>query len=119
MRNVVYKSVSFTDLEAYGLELSIEGSKIESARYKGAVVSLESVYKVLFNLGVLNNKHLSVEEKANHRCQSTFLPTFNFRVVGEERKDKKWIRGGYASDEAKMASSRMKDMVQQASNLSK
>lgn len=116
-KEVVYKAISFTDLESYGLILEVVGNGISAATYKGKSVGLGQVYKALEDLGIRNNHHVSVQEKTEHR-DSSGKTTFNYRIIGEERNDKAWLNSGYASDEAKMSSSKMRDMVGYANKLS-
>jgi len=114
---IVYKTISFTDLEAYGLVLGVVDNKITGAAYKGKSVGLGQVYKALSDLGIKNDQHVQVQDKTEHR-RANGQQTNNYRVIGRERNDKAWLESGYASDEAKLSSSKMKDMVGFVSKLS-
>lgn len=120
-RDIVYKSISFSDLRESGLELDIQSNgdsyRIVGGKYKGKRVDTEDIYKALNLLGIRDNHFVEVMSVSEH-INSKGIRVKDYRVVGQERSDKKWIASGFASDEAKMASCKMKDMVGYASQLS-
>ena len=115
--NLIYRAISFTDLESVGFKINI--MEIEgSIKATGIMRKGERSYtleKVLWRLGVLSNSYLTVE-----RCEHVRLDgsrTTNYRFLGQERHDKEWLESGHASHEAQMGSSRMKDMVSYSGRL--
>lgn len=120
MNEVVYKSISFADLKAVGLELEVsEGEHISltGAKYKGRRIDIKQIYKGLFSLGIKNNQYVEVLQHCLH-ATADGTRVEDYRIAGQERNDKSWLNSGYASSEAQMSSSRMKDMVGYASRLS-
>ena len=121
MKRKVYKAVSFADLEKVGLtfELSqnsggdLKVTKIHKDGVQAPISRLKSVLRVF----VISPDHkVGVTPKQAHRCSQGLLVNTH-RFLGTERQDKDWLKSGFASDEAKLASSKMKDMVSQTQKL--
>ena len=111
---IVYRSISVTDLEVAGYQILVDISgdslKVERIFNDGALVPLDTFYHGLYFLGLQINKHLVLEPQCHH-VRLDGSPTDNYRFTGQERNDKEWLRGGYASEEAILSSSKMGDMV--------
>lgn len=117
--NIVYRAISFTDLNMCGYEIEVEivHEGIEETDYRVVAVkkdgnkqSLDDFYKAVYFLGIKDNEYLHVEQVSEHRTMNGRL-TNAHRICGQERNDKQWIKSGYASEEAILSSSKMKDMV--------
>lgn len=115
---IVYRSISVTDLEQAGFQILLSSKssttesslKVERVFKDGEVVSLDTFYQGLYFLGLQLNKLLILEPQCHHvRLDGT--ETDNYRFTGQERSDKEWLHSGYASEEAILSSSKMKDMV--------
>lgn len=121
MREVIYKYVSFADLASVGITIDVtEGDepKAEGIRKHGRSADLKTTLpKVLYILGIVDDHNLQIMPKQNHRDVHGKVVE-DYRFIGKERTDKKWLNSGFASDEAKMSQSKMKDMVSYASRLS-
>jgi len=119
--HTIYRTISFSDLESVGYKVEIEreGDKIKVGKVTkhGGRIEKKELFEAIKFLGVKLNNKLSIEEKCDHTTLQGNRVT-NFRIVGEERSDRKWITSGFASDEAKMNSSRMGGMVDELSRLS-
>lgn len=117
-KHVIYRAMSFTDLEALGIKITLsdlEGElEIASITHKGKSYSLQSL---LHQVGIRDNVFVHVSDKSTH-VRATGQQTYNHRLVGEERNDRKWLMSGHASDEIQLASSKMRDMSEQLSRLS-
>ncbi len=114
LMTIVYRSISVTDLEKAGFQILVKDvdGKLEVRRVfkDGKKYSLEEFFNGLHYLGLELDNLLTLEEPCHHVMLSG-KPTNNYRFIGQERSDISWIRGGYASEEAILNSSRMKDMV--------
>ncbi len=119
-KHVIYRTISFDDLKSAGYQITLKSEsdtlKIETVRKDNNKTSISDLFKALKFLGLRINEHLTFYEQCEHRTLSGKLVT-NYRVVGEERGDRKWIESGYASDDAKSNTSGMKDMVQHLNNM--
>lgn len=111
---VIYRSVSFHDLEQAGYKVTVRMSggflKVKTVEKDGRIISLSELNKALKFLGLRINHRLSIEDKCEH------IPIsggryYGYRFLGEERGDKEWLKSGFASNEAKEVSSGMGDMV--------
>ncbi len=123
MGGSVLRAISFTDLKSVGIELDVEEGeefiRILGATKDGKPLDLNKGLKnILYQLGVIYDGNSTVEPKSTHRRINGKV-TENYRITGKERTDRKWLTSGYASEEAKMASSRMKDMVAHTQRLSR
>lgn len=111
---IVYRSISVTDLELAGFQILVktedEKLKVRRVFKDGEKVSLDVFYKGLYFLGLKLNKLLILEPQCYH-VRLNGRPTDNYRFTGQERNDREWIDGGYASEEAILSSSRMGGMV--------
>lgn len=119
---IIYRSISVTDLESAGyqilLDMSGERLKVQRVFKDGMLVPLDTFYEGLYFLGLQVNKHLVLDAQCHHiRLDGT--PTDNYRFTGQERNDSGWLRGGYASEEAILSSSKMKDMVSSGMKMQK
>lgn len=121
-RPIIYRTVSFTDLESVGYQiyLTVDGDtlSVNKVTKHGQTIKVTDLFKALKFLGLRINHNLSFESKCEHVTISG-KRTNNFRVVGEERGDDEWLKSGFASDEAKMNSSGMKDMVSHIQRMSR
>lgn len=117
-RQVVYRSLSFYDLERAGFKISVTKSTDDSEIYQirsvskgGTNINLRDFYKALYTLGIKNNHHLHVEPETEHVTLEGKRYS-GHRVSGEERSDGEWIKSGFASEEAYLSNSKYSDMVQ-------
>lgn len=119
---IVYRTISLTDLEAAGFEIAIK--KTPRGFEQGEVLRLGEVLPptefkdALYFLGLQLNPHLKIQDSCQH-VTIDGQRTFNFRFIGEERNDKEWLTSGFASEEAILSSSNMKDMVSHGMSMQK
>ena len=110
-QDVVYRAMSFTDLESLGFILTVKITNdkpyIESIKKDGAFVNLR---ELLWTCGIKDNAFFHITEKCEH-VRINGSKTINYRLNGQERTDKEWLKSGHASDEAKMFSSGMSDAL--------
>lgn len=117
----VIRTVSFKDLESVGyhIELVTVPQEDKEPQYDlgkvfkdGQLQSKEQFYQALYFLGI-NTRHCvpTVLPETLHRdCNNKVIKAH--RISGPERLDTQWVKSKYASNEAKIYSSRMRDMSQ-------
>ena len=123
---IIWRSISFGDIQqaGYNIEVSTddldpEKCKITSITKNGERISRRDLNEALVILGLKNNQHLHVEPETEHRTLGGSRYT-GHRFTGEERSDEDWIKSGYASEEAYLATSKFgASMVQQAMRMQK
>lgn len=114
--DVIYTSISFTDLEQLGFTVDVrlegESYQITRIRRNGKTVELGTL---LWSCGIIDNMFVNVDKCEHLRVNGQ--RTINYRLTGEERFDDEWMKSGHASDERKLTSSSMGDMVHYAKTL--
>lgn len=119
-REVVYKTISMADFSSVGICLDVslvnDSLKVVGGTRGGEKLDMKQLPDILYALGIQNDEHLEVMEKCFHRTLQGKVVE-DYRIVGRERNDKEWILSGYASDEVKLSTSKMRDMVSYASML--
>ena len=119
-RELVDRAVSLSDFSSAGvmIEVGEVAGRLEVLRVKddGSPVTAKEFRDMLFTLGVSKKHPIEVQDKALHHMLNDRLVD-DYRILGKERVDKDWLTSGYASEEAKLSSSRMKDMVSYSSKL--
>lgn len=112
-------AISLSDLEKAGYEVEVSTSydkdgaevySIHALKLNRVPCKLAELDKALHYLGMDNKVAYNVTEGVEHLDRSG-KRVKNRRIVGTERHDKKWLQSGFASEEAKLASSGMRDMV--------
>jgi len=119
-RTIVERSVSFSDLLRAGIELvvsRVDGIlQVTSGTDEGRPLNIRDLPSMLYTLGIVKDHNVVVQEKTQHRTMDGKLVE-DYRFNGKERNDKKWLASGFASEEAKLSSSKMRDMVSYAGKL--
>ena len=119
-RDLVYRGVSLSDFLKAGIKLEVTGEddhlKISGGTEDGKPYNMKDLPQHLYSLGIVNDHNVKVMAKAMHRTMDGRMVD-NYRIIGKERTDKQWLASNFASEEAKMASSRMRDMVSQTNRL--
>lgn len=112
-KSIIYKSLSFSDLESVGILVDVSRSslplKVSSVTKNGDSIPIEELHNILYSVGISNNHYLEIQDVTTHRNLDNKVVE-DYRFVGQERLDKVWLTSGYASDEVRMATSKMKDM---------
>lgn len=111
---IVYRRISFVDLEECGYSIGL--LKNNDATLIDPLNSTEGIFEAIYTLGVMNNHYLEIQGPNTHR-RLTGERANSYSIVGEERNDKEWLKSGWASDERKMTSSKMGDMLEAATML--
>ncbi len=119
---IVYRSISMSDLERAGYQVLIkvvdEKLYVERVFKDSKRLEIKEFHHGLFFLGLKINNLLILEPQCHH-VKLNGQPTYNYRFTGQERNDEEWIKGGFASEEAILSSSRMGDMVDDAMRMQK
>lgn len=121
-REVVYRPISFQDLALAGIQLTVQNIegilKVTKITKYGKRLDLDKLPDMLYTLGIVRDHNLEIQDKCQHRTISGKIVE-DYRFVGKERNDKEWLKSGYASEEAKISSSKMKDMNSHLRKLSR
>lgn len=124
-RDVVYRTISLSDFLTAGIELEVKETPISDdvvdlevvgGTEDGRPFNIAKLPEMLYTLGIVKDHNRQVMAKALHRKMDGKIVD-DYRIIGKERSDKAWIQSGYASEEAKLSSSRMRDMVSYTSKL--
>ena len=113
---IVYRSISFTDLYEAGYKISVvwddilETLRVADIFKDGKQLTKKDLSEALHYLGLKDNKHLTLKGRCQH-VRLNGKKTMNYRFIGEERSDSKWIKSGFASEEANLNSSKMGGML--------
>ncbi len=121
-KNVVYRSISFSDLHKAGYQIEVEQKESvilngeEQERFQvtkvtksGKPITNRQLMDALRFLGLKLNQYLHIVSIQEHVALDGKRTTCH-RFLGEERSDTEWVKSGYASDEAFMSSSKYEDM---------
>lgn len=105
----VHISLAAFRLLGYGVDVSEDKTDLVLTK-GGRILPPAEVSNILYSLGVDTNLPTTISGPEPHRLGESPKIYIDYRVVGIERSDSVWIRSGNASDEAFMASCKMKDM---------
>lgn len=113
-KQVVYRRISFVDLEdcGYTIGLMNDDGKIVVDPLK----STSGVYDAIKYLGVKTNSALEIQGRCEH-VRINGKRVFGYSFIGEERNDKEWLESGFASEEVRLNTSKMGDMLETVNKL--
>lgn len=118
-----HRHISASDLNRIGYTFEINvsqdlGFTLQKVKYCDEVLDKDTFDKALWYLGVDSSKGVYIEA-VFHRSVHTNQPLMGYRFGGLERSDTDWIEGMFASYEAKMLASKMTDMLDTVTRMSK
>lgn len=105
----VHISLAAFRLLGYNVDVSDDKTVLTITK-DGRTLPPEEVSNILYSLGVDIDRPTEISGPEPHRLGNNPKVYIDYRVLGTERSDMSWIRSGNASDEAFMASCKMKDM---------
>lgn len=123
-KHTLTRWVSFYELRHLGVEIEVESTQLGNPSYKivkfnwkGKNYSEEDIEKVLWRLGLnVKQYRYEIEEPCAHKTTVHGVKV-DYRFSAPERLDKEWITTGNPSEEAKLASCKMKDFTRVAHHL--
>ena len=107
--------ISLYDLERLGYIVEVIEDTEKGLSIVGDVqksrksISRQDFDNLLYQLGMDSRHGYILSDICEHKALDDNIVNFR-RIVGVERNDKKWLASEHASYEAKMSSSKMKDM---------
>jgi len=113
-RQIVYRRISFKDLEECGYSIGLMND--DGKTIIDPLKSTSGIYEAINFLGVKTNSALEVQGRCQH-VRISGKRVYGFSLIGEERNDREWLTGGFASEEVKLSTSKMGDMLETVNRL--